>query len=342
MRYRRFVGILPWLVTLACAPSIAPLQPELGPTPVPSLPTTGESHSAHTPSTAVRGVPAPKPPPILPAVRLRTARQSLQQSIDSLFNAPAFRTATWGALVLTESGDTIYSRNAATLLVPASNVKIVTAAAAFALLGPDYRFRANATTLTARDSFPSDFGPMYDVVLVRDRPLRDAIHTMLKQSQNRLAEQIFKTIALEKTGFVARDSSIAVIQRQLTKWGVPNDGYIVYDGSGYDRGNYLSAQTLTQVLLAMRNDTSFVSALPLAGIDGTLLRRMRASSAEANAYAKTGSLRAVRSLSGYVTDADGRRLIFSFLCNAYTQPAATVTSMMDSAVTRLATFTESP
>jgi len=72
----------------------------------------------------------------------RNPLRALRQSIDSLVSNPQFRASHIGLLVVNPvSGDTLYSRNAGKLFMPASNMKIVTGAVALALLGPDYRFR---------------------------------------------------------------------------------------------------------------------------------------------------------------------------------------------------------
>ena len=65
---------------------------------------------------------------------------SLRAFVDSMADAPEFSNAHWGILVVDpERGDTLYSRNAGKLFMPASNMKILTSATALTLLGPDYR-----------------------------------------------------------------------------------------------------------------------------------------------------------------------------------------------------------
>ena len=72
----------------------------------------------------------------------------LRVSIDSAINAPEFANAHWGILIVdAATRDTLYSRNAEKLFMPASNMKIITGATALAQLGPDYQYR---TTFAAR------------------------------------------------------------------------------------------------------------------------------------------------------------------------------------------------
>jgi D-alanyl-D-alanine carboxypeptidase/D-alanyl-D-alanine-endopeptidase (penicillin-binding protein 4) len=75
-------------------------------------------------------------------------RAALRHVIDSMLAAPEVRHARWGVLIVDpDRGDTLYSRDAGKLFVPASNMKVVTAAVALDAFGPDYRF---ATPILAR------------------------------------------------------------------------------------------------------------------------------------------------------------------------------------------------
>ncbi|MEX0909185.1 MAG: D-alanyl-D-alanine carboxypeptidase, partial [Gemmatimonadaceae bacterium] len=76
------------------------------------------------------------------------ARLAIVRTGDSVFHDPSFRTAMWGALIVDPAtGDTLYSLNPRKLVMPASNMKVLTGAVALHLLGPDFRFR---TTFAAR------------------------------------------------------------------------------------------------------------------------------------------------------------------------------------------------
>ena len=69
---------------------------------------------------------------------------ALRAFIDSLADAPEFSNAHWGILIVDPaSGDTLYSRNAGKLFMPASNMKILTSSTALTQLGPDYRYRTS-------------------------------------------------------------------------------------------------------------------------------------------------------------------------------------------------------
>jgi serine-type D-Ala-D-Ala carboxypeptidase/endopeptidase (penicillin-binding protein 4) len=82
-------------------------------------------------------------PPVDPAPsRADSVRRDLREAITALVDAPAFANAHWGVLIVDPvAGDTLYSRNAGKLFMPASNQKIVTGSVALARLGPQFRWR---------------------------------------------------------------------------------------------------------------------------------------------------------------------------------------------------------
>ncbi|MEO7998492.1 MAG: D-alanyl-D-alanine carboxypeptidase/D-alanyl-D-alanine-endopeptidase, partial [Gemmatimonadaceae bacterium] len=106
------------------------------------------------------------------------------------------------------------------------------------------------------------------LVVLMSPPLRDVLKRLEKPSQNQMAEILFKTIGLERTGFGRADSARAVVQRQLVEWGIPPEAIAVRDGSGLSRHDYVAPRTLVKILDTMRKSPSFdafYSALPIAG-----------------------------------------------------------------------------
>jgi serine-type D-Ala-D-Ala carboxypeptidase/endopeptidase (penicillin-binding protein 4) len=178
--------------------------------------------------------------------------------------------------------------------------------------------------------------PLFEL---RSAPLSAILARMAKPSQNQIAEILFKTLALEKTGVGTADSARRVVERQLLAWGALPDGFAVRDGSGLSRHDYVTPETIVRVLDVMRKSLAFpvwYAALPIAGVDGTISERMKGTPAEKNVHAKTGTVDKARSLSGYVTTAGGRVLIFSFLCNNFTVPNREVERVQDAILVLLA------
>jgi D-alanyl-D-alanine carboxypeptidase/D-alanyl-D-alanine-endopeptidase (penicillin-binding protein 4) len=170
-------------------------------------------------------------------------------------------------------------------------------------------------------------------------PLRDIATVMMKVSQNLYAETLLKAIGAAKNGTGTADGGRDAAREVFTSWNIPTT-YVQADGSGLSRYDYVTAGMLVALLERFHRDPVFVATLPIAGKDGTISTRMRATRAEANAVAKTGSISNVRALSGYVTTRDGETLAFSVLANNFTVPAATINWMTDLAVETLANYSK--
>lgn len=192
------------------------------------------------------------------------------------------------------------------------------------------------------DEAPADTTPRLDsLTAMSSPPLRELLPFFEKPSQNQIGELLFKTLGLAKTGVGTADSASQVVSRQLLTWGAAPDGFVVRDGSGLSRHDLVSPRTIVHVLDAVRHSADFAlfyDALPVAGVDGTIRGRMKGTPAAGNVHAKTGTLDKVRSLSGYVTTADGRMLLFSALCNNYVVPTRRVDQVSDALAIRLATL----
>lgn len=201
--------------------------------------------------------------------------------------------------------------------------------------------------ITVVPPFPAAPAPVYNVatldtlLVVTSPPLRDVMPALQKPSQNQIAEVLLRTLGLEEKMVGSPDSGRRVVEEQLREWGADTTGFIIRDGSGLSRHNYLSPETIVRVLDAMRKHPSFqifYDALPIAGVDGTIRTRMRDTPAQGNLRAKTGFIDRSRALSGYVTTADGRMLIFATVCNNWTVTTREVEEVQDRIGAALASF----
>jgi len=185
----------------------------------------------------------------------------------------------------------------------------------------------------------TDTTGMITLAVRESPPLREILPRFEKPSQNQIGELLFKTLGRVETGSGTADSGRAVVERQLLAWGVDSAGFAVRDGSGLSRHDYLTPETLVRVLDVMRRHPefrTFYEALPIAGVDGTIRNRMRGTRAQGQVRAKTGTLDKARALSGYVTTADGRLLLFSMLANNHVVSNAEVERVQDALLIWLA------
>jgi serine-type D-Ala-D-Ala carboxypeptidase/endopeptidase (penicillin-binding protein 4) len=177
----------------------------------------------------------------------------------------------------------------------------------------------------------------------RSPPLREIAASMMRVSQNQYAETLLR--ALGATGATGATGAQRV-RAVLRSWQIADDSYVMADGSGLSRYNYVTSDTLVRILAHMRGDprhgAPYADALPVAGREGPLSRRLAGSVAEGRVRAKTGTVDNVRAIAGYVDTAAGETLIFSIIANNFTGPPSAVDAAADKALIRLATFSRQP
>lgn len=144
---------------------------------------------------------------------------------------------------------------------------------------------------------------------------------MLKNSRNICAESVFYALGRHAGRCATALEAAVVIESLVERLGLRVADYRTADGSGLSLYNYASAELLCSILVSAWNDEAcrrlLLPALPVAGEDGTLARRMRSGPARGKVRAKTGTLTGVSTLSGFAETADGRTLAFSIFCSGY-------------------------
>jgi D-alanyl-D-alanine carboxypeptidase/D-alanyl-D-alanine-endopeptidase (penicillin-binding protein 4) len=140
-----------------------------------------------------------------------------------------------------------------------------------------------------------------------------------KRSQSFYAEQIFKTLAAEKTGKGTWDAAVGLAKQFLLTLGLDPSRYQLRDGSGLSSYNRVSSADMVRFLVAMDHSPQgplWKSTLAVNGDgEGSLRHRLRTPDLAGKVLAKTGSLKGVSTLAGYVTAASGRVYAFAILLN---------------------------
>ncbi|WP_254058589.1 D-alanyl-D-alanine carboxypeptidase/D-alanyl-D-alanine-endopeptidase [Dyella sp. S184] len=163
-------------------------------------------------------------------------------------------------------------------------------------------------------------------------PLLDILQRGLKRSQNLYLQNLLLSVGAHEQandpspapGFTNTESyGIKALQQWLPQVGIPSSSSLIGEGTGLSRRDLVTPDALVHLLsylAAQPYATALREALPIAGVDGTLIGRMRQTAAENNVHAKTGSMTYVHCMAGYVTTATGERLAFAIMLNNY-EPA---------------------
>ena len=169
--------------------------------------------------------------------------------------------------------------------------------------------------------------PVTVLAQTQSKPLHNLLTTMLKESDNMIADTVFRTIGREYYGVAGtwRSGSEATRTILKQKAGIDLGNTIMVDGSGLSRHNLISPATMMQALQYIGlhdNELNFITMLPLSGYDGTLQYRggFHEAGVEGKVSAKTGALKGVYNLAGFMTTASGQKVAFVQYVSSYSPP----------------------
>ncbi|WP_426103742.1 D-alanyl-D-alanine carboxypeptidase/D-alanyl-D-alanine endopeptidase [Massilia sp. TSP1-1-2] len=164
------------------------------------------------------------------------------------------------------------------------------------------------------------------------RSLPEVVRDINKPSDNTLARTVFLSLGSLEADLVAGSHPAPAspaqptvsrtdlaIRNWMRKQGINDGGLVLENGSGLSRTEKISALQMAGVLQAgLRSKWApeFQSSLPIAGIDGTMRRRLKDSPAYERARIKTGGLSNVMAIAGYVPDANGQPCIVVAMINS--------------------------
>jgi D-alanyl-D-alanine carboxypeptidase/D-alanyl-D-alanine-endopeptidase (penicillin-binding protein 4) len=167
---------------------------------------------------------------------------------------------------------------------------------------------------TVREGIAPTSAPSF---VLSSPPLAEVVRDINKFSNNVMAQQLFLTLGLVQRGSGTPENARAVLQQWLAdRIGAQyTAGLVIDNGSGLSRDTRVSARLLARTLQSAWAGPvmpELLASLPVNGLDGTA-RRSR--SPLVRAHLKTGSLRDVRGIAGYVLGDSGRRYVVVAIVN---------------------------
>ena len=155
------------------------------------------------------------------------------------------------------------------------------------------------------------------------RPLAEVTRELLKSSDNPLARLTYLRLgaASAKVADYPRtaDAADAEVRAWLSAHRITDDGLVMDNGSGLSRSERIKPAQLAAALVAALDGLhapELLTALPVAGVDGTMRRRLKGTPSEGRARLKTGTLNNVVAVAGMVPDRQNRPWVLVAMLNA--------------------------
>lgn len=160
---------------------------------------------------------------------------------------------------------------------------------------------------------------------VRSPQLPILIMMMLKNSDNLIANSVFKTMGASYSqqpgSYENGKKALHDIILQATFMDLPLNTF--FDGAGGSAYNFHTPREMVMLLQKIASSPLgelFYNSLPISGLDGTLKNRMADSNTLGLVRAKTGTMTGVSTLSGYLTTQKNHQVVFSIMINGFVEP----------------------
>jgi D-alanyl-D-alanine carboxypeptidase/D-alanyl-D-alanine-endopeptidase (penicillin-binding protein 4) len=157
----------------------------------------------------------------------------------------------------------------------------------------------------------------------QSRTLAEFNRDILKRSDNPITRLMFLTLGAESKSAASASSTTSVrgeqvVRQWLQEKKINDAGLVLDNGSGLSRTERISPATVAAVLRAAKDSRwapEFLSGMPIVGVDGGMRRRLADGTAAGVARIKTGGLRNVVSVAGYVPDMNGELCVVVAILN---------------------------
>ncbi len=178
------------------------------------------------------------------------------------------------------------------------------------------------------------------------RALPEVVRDINKPSDNALARTLFLSLGSLETDAVHGSHPMAgsgptalradlVVRDWMRRKGINDAGLVIDNGSGLSRMEKISPAQMAGLLnagLRSKWAPEFMASLPIVGVDGTMRRRLKDSPAAERARMKTGTLRNVTAVAGYVPDANGQQCVVVAMINTERSTEAKGRAVLDALV----------
>ncbi len=164
-----------------------------------------------------------------------------------------------------------------------------------------------------------------EIASVNSVPISEIVHRMMKVSQNLYAQLLLLQAGAaggpERWPSTTEEAGIKRLREFVARAGIRSGEVQLDDGAGLSRSGLVTPAAMTQLLRYMSSHkaaAAYRDSLPEAGGEGSLRNRLK--ELKGKLQAKTGTIRYVNTLSGYLSTAAGEELVFSVMLNAYAAP----------------------
>ncbi len=154
------------------------------------------------------------------------------------------------------------------------------------------------------------------------RPWGEVLRRMNKASDNAQTRLLFLQLGMAAMTANPQATTLELAQREVQRWfdeqRIERDGLVMDNGSGLSRSERIAPRTMARAIEAAINGPhapELLMSLPLAGVDGTMRRRLKGTRAEGWARLKTGTLKNVTALAGTVRDTRGDTWVVAAFIN---------------------------
>ena len=160
------------------------------------------------------------------------------------------------------------------------------------------------------------------------------------KSVNLFADGLLQAVAYQKVGKASMESALQV-EKEYWSRHISTDGLIMHDGCGLSRSNAISASHFCSLLTYMYQTThyqNYKSTLPVAGVSGTAKYLCKGEAGEGRVFAKSGSMKGVKSYAGYVESTTGKKIAFSITVNDFSCTGNQLSVKIEKVLNALATY----